>query len=749
MPSTSLAIVGAGPSCTYVLDRLAATARAATGPLSLDIHIFDRSGKFGAGQVHSPDQPVTSFLNRIVGQVSFAADESVADAGPLLPAEDRPTLLEWCRARYEATGDEIFDVAAEDWPKRYVHGLALRDRFERFVAILRALPGVRVHLRGAEVADVEELDGGRLAVYGRDGEHLVDADNVLMLTGHSSNDPMRYPRQAAWARFAERTTATFVPSAYPLEHAFEEGQAGPGSTVGCVGMGLTGIDVVLLLTEGRGGVFEERGDGTLAYRPSGREPDSVVLFSRSGLFTFARPYNAKEQNPQELEHRGVFLTEEAVDRVRTAAGTPVLIDGRERRQLDFRAHVFPVVVLEMACLYYATLFGPEFAAELNAAAHEEYEAFLADGGRGAACEESVRRLLAPVERLVDDAERTLDAVLAGTLSFAVAKDRAWNVETALTRYLQVVFGPDQADELAAHLDDAAGFAAAVAGAESPWRHGKTVAGNRFAWERSIRPIDRESFATPEEYRERFLDFLDVDHRWAAQNNLMNPAKAAADGVWRDLRDTLAHAVDFGGLHAASHRDFLNVFMRHHNRLCNGAALEVMEKIRALVEHGLVDISAGPEAEVAMDEERGSFVVRGALTGAQIPVDILVDSRVHPFDAENDVLPIYPNLLRRGLVRKWRNPGIDEPDFEPGGLDLTADFHPVRADGLVDRRLTLLGPPSEGVMFFQLGALRPNQNHHVMQDILCWIREFWARADTGKAPGRTESAQAGALVGAGR
>jgi phosphoenolpyruvate phosphomutase len=28
------------------------------------------------------------------------------------------------------------------------------------------------------------------------------------------------------------------------------------------------------------------------------------------------------------------------------------------------------------------------------------------------------------------------------------------------------------------------------------------------------------------------------------------------------------------------------------------------------------------------------------------------------------------------------------------------------------------------MFFQLGALRPQQNHHVMRDILCWLHEFW-------------------------
>ncbi|MFJ4963799.1 hypothetical protein EES43_28805 [Streptomyces sp. ADI96-02] len=728
MSSTRLAIVGGGPSCTYVMDRLAAAATAAAGPLSLDVHVFDRAGLFGAGQVHSPEQPVTSVLNRIAGQVAFAADESVVDAGPLLPREDRPTLHAWCRARYEETGDPVFDLAAEDSPKRYVHGLALADRFRRYAAILGDVAGVRVHLHEREVTDLEELPDGRLGVVAG-GERVLEADDVLLLTGHSSNDPARYPRQAEWQRFARSHRTGFVPSVYPLDKAFAPGEAGPGTTVGCAGMGLTGIDVILHLTEGRGGVFVEQPDGTLAYRASGREPDSVVMFSGSGLFTFTRPFNAKERDTGKLEHRGVFLTEDAVLRLRRSVGRPVTIGDRPQRQLDFRAHVFPLVVLEMAHVYHTTLLGGAFGDRTAAAVRPVYEAFLADGGGGASSEASVRRLLAPLEAEVDRAAETIDAILSGGLALAEARERDGDVEAALRRFLEVVFGPERAGAVAALSGDPAEFADAVAAADSPWRHPKSVAGQRFSWERQIRPIDRDASATPARYRAAMLDFLDLDHRWAVQGNLANPAKAAADGVWRDLRNVLAAAVDFGGVNAASHRDFLDVFMRHLNRFVNGSALRPMEKIRALVRHGIVDVSAGPGAEVATDEESGRFVVRG-ITGAVLPLDILVDGRVHPFDAANDVLPLYPNLLGRGLVRTWRNPGVGEPDFAPGGLDLTEEFHPVRADGEVDRRITVLGWPSEGVMFFQYGALRPDQNHHLMRDILCWMREFWG--DRGPA-----------------
>ncbi len=101
------------------------------------------------------------------------------------------------------------------------------------------------------------------------------------------------------------------------------------------------------------------------------------------------------------------------------------------------------------------------------------------------------------------------------------------------------------------------------------------------------------------------------------------------------------------------------------------------------------------------------------------------------------MAIYPNLLRRGIVRKWTNPGIGEPDFVPGGLDLTPEFHPVRADGRVEPRITVLGPPSEGVMYHQIGVLRPNKDHHVIRDILCWIHGFIPQ-ESAQAPEPSES-----------
>lgn len=80
----SLALVGGGPRATYALERLAATIDRLDGR-RLAVHVYELGGEFGAGQVHSTEQPHTSYLNRSGSQIAFAADHTVAGAAPVRP----------------------------------------------------------------------------------------------------------------------------------------------------------------------------------------------------------------------------------------------------------------------------------------------------------------------------------------------------------------------------------------------------------------------------------------------------------------------------------------------------------------------------------------------------------------------------------------------------------------------------------------------------------------------------------------
>ena len=49
-----IALVGCGPNGTYALERLCVLAKRSAKPMK--IHVFERTGDFGAGWVHSPHQ---------------------------------------------------------------------------------------------------------------------------------------------------------------------------------------------------------------------------------------------------------------------------------------------------------------------------------------------------------------------------------------------------------------------------------------------------------------------------------------------------------------------------------------------------------------------------------------------------------------------------------------------------------------------------------------------------------------------
>lgn len=284
MSAYSVAIIGLGPKGLYCLERLCAEFAARPLEEGLVVHVFDRAN---CSPIYDTTQPDHILVNVAVGEIDLW------DADDPPPAAGRgPSFLEWYGE--PLTGNEYLP--------RSVVGRYLCDSLQR---ILDHVPSGMTVVRHHE--EVIDIDGDRLLPSG------VRPHKILLATGHQQHAAI-----------------------YPVTEAMRAVPA--GSRVAMLGIGLTFIDAVLELTEGRGGRFE---GGT--YVRSGSEPAVIFPYSRTGLPMTPKP-DALPAERRQLR----FVTEEALAALRSRGQVDFerdvvpLID-RELGGFDWRAAINPVV----------------------------------------------------------------------------------------------------------------------------------------------------------------------------------------------------------------------------------------------------------------------------------------------------------------------------------------------------------------------------------------------------------------------
>lgn len=334
----SVVLVGAGPRAIGWLERFAAARSVAAERAPVVIHLIDPFPA-GPGRIWRREQSSLLKLNSMAEDVTMFTDDSCTIDGPVRPG---PSLLEWVEGvregRIHDAGPADAAVAAElaglrrgDFPTRRLQSHYLEWFLRRAVDALDS--DATVVRRVGEVVAVHS-GGTDESVRLADGTTLR-ADAVVYALGHTGSEVSG--QAAALADFARRHGLHYQPPAFTADADLSGIRA--GETVAVRGMGLAAVDLVVLLTEGRGGRFERRHDG-LRYRPSGREP-RILLGSRRGI-----PYRSKISSglagdPPSLR----YLTPDAIARLT-----------REPGALDFRRDVRPLVERELLHGYYRELF---------------------------------------------------------------------------------------------------------------------------------------------------------------------------------------------------------------------------------------------------------------------------------------------------------------------------------------------------------------------------------------------------------
>src|SRR3954453_22127152 len=112
---TAIAIVGAGPRGTGLLERLAANIHellpAGGSGTALDVHLIDPFPA-GAGRVWRHAQPPLLAMNSMAAYVTMLTDDTVRCDGPVVPG---PSMWEWAQDLREGRlpGEDAADLGPE------------------------------------------------------------------------------------------------------------------------------------------------------------------------------------------------------------------------------------------------------------------------------------------------------------------------------------------------------------------------------------------------------------------------------------------------------------------------------------------------------------------------------------------------------------------------------------------------------------------------------------------------------------
>jgi uncharacterized NAD(P)/FAD-binding protein YdhS len=306
-----------------LLERFAASAPELLGERSVEVHVVDPYPA-GGGRIWRREQSRLLWMNSMTSDITIFTDDSVECDGPIVPG---PDLATWVAGEgaviLERTGLE--PAGPMDFPPRLLQAEYLAWVWERIQHDLPAT--VTTHLERAV-----ELTSDHRVVLASGKE--IQADVVVLALGYLDRLPSA--SEASWAAQASALGLTYIPPGYTADVDLTDLRAGENVIVR--GFGQAFIDLMVLLTEGRGGWYDEY-DGLLSYRPSGQEP-ILYVGSRRGV-----PYHAK-----------LGYTVAGTKPVPTRYLTTAALDELGGGVLDFQTQLAPLIDKELTFAHYQRLF---------------------------------------------------------------------------------------------------------------------------------------------------------------------------------------------------------------------------------------------------------------------------------------------------------------------------------------------------------------------------------------------------------
>lgn len=314
--SIYIAIIGGGPKGFYALDRFINKIIHLNTEKRINIHWFNHTRDFAAGPNFQPHLPSYLIMNDCIAEISCWEDQNKPH---ILPK--RLKLIDWINENKSGENEPRHG----DFCSRELMGLYLMDALKN---TLENIPNTMdIKLINANVIDIDVVEE-KIKVTTSKKRLPYQYESTIICTGHS------YANMEEENLLATDVSENimYLPQAYPVELLDDI----PSQVdVAIKGIGLTFMDAVLHLTEGRGGIFYKQ-DQEYRYLPSGYEP-TIYPFSRRNLPML--PRNAFwEGNKYQLK----IMTEDWVNSLKSRNG-----------QLNFERDILPIYNLETQLAFYS------------------------------------------------------------------------------------------------------------------------------------------------------------------------------------------------------------------------------------------------------------------------------------------------------------------------------------------------------------------------------------------------------------
>ncbi|SNR39926.1 FAD-NAD(P)-binding [Maribacter sedimenticola] len=555
-----IAIVGFGPKGLYGLERLTAFLKDRAISKNVEVHIFNSTSFFGAGDVYRTDQPHCLIMNYANGNINVWPKQL-----PKPIPNHTPDFVAWLKER------NVKKSSTTDFAPRAMVGTYLNESYHKLISHLPVNVNVVPHI--GWVVNVENSKPGFALYYTneKEQESTIAVDQILFTTGH-----ITYKSHIAPKRASENNIGFIYPTDKKLV------VVAPGTSVAIKGMGLTCIDAVLALTEGRGGNFIKNADNFFNYVASGQEPKQMHLFSRSGLPMVPRDGTPLDDKPLQ------FFTEKA------------LIKIKARRPINFNETLLPLIKKEFYWAYYRTLF-QQYGWELK-----------------------------------------------GGLDFE--KIRAQVVQFH-KQFRNVTY---------------------------------------FSWQRIVNPFAEKRNITNGELRE-YIQFLIHQAELGADKSPF----IAAVSTWRKISPLFNELYSYGGLDAASHKEFDTYYFGLFNRLSYGPPIENMKKILALHTSGLLNFSFAKSVTVVKGNDDGEWSLIGEKR-KETKVQFLINATIPRAGQQGFKNELYQNLEKNKYITPFIN--SSSSTYHPGCIALNKNGNPVNEYGEVNKAFTFYGTPTEGITY---------------------------------------------------